>query len=104
MVNSMLKIKDNVDLKELEKFGFKILLDENEFEKNIKKDITNFYCTRAYKNIGNHFTIVIENDEYENQIIILPDSEFPLKLSLSWQLDLLYDLIKADLVDKVNGE
>lgn len=97
----MLKIKDNVDLKELEKYGFKILVGEDEFKKNIEEDSMNFYCTRAYKNIGNHFTIVIENDEYENQIIILPDNEIPLKLSLNWQLDTLYNLIKADLVEKV---
>ena len=97
----MLKIKDNVDLKELAKFGFKILLEEDEFEKRIKKDIMNLYCTRAYKNIGNHFTIVIENDEYINQITILPDSEFPLKLSFSWQLDILYDLIQAGLIEKI---
>lgn len=33
----MLKIKDNVDLKELEKFGFKILVDEVNKLKKEKK-------------------------------------------------------------------
>lgn len=98
----MLKIKDNVDLKELEKYGFKILIDEKEFEERIRKDSLNFYCTRAVKKIGNHFLIAIENDEYENEIDIVPDSDFPLKMTINWQLDIIYDLIKDDLVEKVN--
>ena len=32
----MLRIKDDVELKELAKFGFKILLEEDEFQKRIK--------------------------------------------------------------------
>ena len=98
----MLKIKDNVDLKELEKYGFTILVDDKELEKRTKKDPSDYYCSRAFKDIGHHFTLVIEIDEYYNQITIIPNNEFPMKLSISWQLDLLYDLIKADLVEKVD--
>ena len=97
----MLKIKDNVELKELKKYGFKILVTDEELKENIKKDFTEFYCTRAFKDLGNHFALIVENDEYENQITILPNNEFHLKMSVTWQLDMLYDLIKADLVEKI---
>ena len=93
----MLKIKDNVDLKELEKFGF-------EYSKHIintyDKEI-NYYplgdsvpCCRYY------LTVNEENRHIYNSIY-----------GLTWQgktdnyniefLDTLYDLIKADLVEKV---
>lgn len=35
----MLKIKDNVDLKELEKYGFKVLFTDKELEEEVKKMI-----------------------------------------------------------------
>ena len=98
----MLKIKDNVDLKELEKYGFQILVSDEKLEKNIKEDFTEFYCTRAFKDLGNHFALIVENDEYEKQITILPNNEFHLKMSITWQLDMLYDLIKDGLVVKVD--
>lgn len=78
----MLKIKDNVDLKELEKYGF----EENSFyysktfnfeyykvEIDIEKD-------RKY--------LIIQNDYY--------DSDYACYIP-----SIIYDLIKADLVVKV---
>ena len=80
----MLKIKDNVDLKELEKFGF------------IKND---FYYTKGFDydyykvNIDIEFDrryIIIQNDYY--------DSDYACYIP-----DVIYDLIKDDLVEKVDG-
>lgn len=98
----MLKIKDNVDLKELEKFGFKILADEDKILKELEQGITdNYYCNLAYKDVGNHFSILIENDNVNRQITIVPAATIELRLCLDWHLDVLYDLIKAGLVEKV---
>lgn len=68
----MLKIKESVDLKELEKYGF------------IKMD--NDYAI-APKNLS-YDCICVSND----RILCLGDIE---------DYDVLYDLIKADLVEKV---
>lgn len=74
----MLKIKDNVDLKELEKFGFWEW--ENTWGVYTKKDI---------------IPTIEDADlflyEYDRIIMFSEDSD----------LDVLYDLIKADLVEKV---
>lgn len=72
----MLKIKDNVDLKELEKYGFDIRQTEDEFDQLYAFDSNLFF----YK---------------DSKIIMIP-----------WNnqhtcLNTLYDLIKADLVEKV---
>lgn len=82
----MLKIKDNVDLKELKKYGFKRM--KNHFYKckrgSYSKSLKNGYIeidnnTRWISQDGNNF---FREDEivYQNA---------------------LYDLIKADLVEKV---
>ena len=67
----MLKIKDNVDLKELEKQGF-------EYRKY-------FYYNYEYEKWG------IRVESSTRKIDALPGA----------YIDLLYDLIKADLVEKV---
>lgn len=72
----MLKIKDNIDLKELEKYGFK---EEKIF---MSKDLYQRY-------------------EYIN--IYQDDRQIDIELD-GWEtnnLDILYDLIKDDLVEKV---
>ena len=79
----MLKIKDNVDLKELEKFGFK---------KYEYGEYSSYHQTKK-----ENAEIIIEKDRY---ISINPYGENDIiKNSL---LDILYDLIKADLVEKVD--
>ena len=70
----MLKIKDNVDLKELEKMGY------------YKK--LYFYNSYDYEKSG----LII----YENTRIV--------STSINFDLDTLYDLIKADLVEKVDED
>lgn len=71
----MLKIKDNVDLKKLEKFGF-------------KKDKNIYY----YKNVFGVIVLRI----FDNRKISNPTDDNGNVL--------LYDLIKADLVEKVDDK
>lgn len=105
----MLKIKDNVDLKELEKFGFK---PHYEFKNNETGEtfITHYYQTRSYVNKYGHLNLfpmekrksciinvhsrVIEN-HLKYSSLRIDDRDFI-------DLDLLYDLIQAGLVVKVN--
>lgn len=75
----MLKIKDNVDLKELEKFGFKFNKTFGEYQ---------MFSPSRYEKI------VIVDDKH---ILIEDFSGF----SMVEYLDILFDLIKADLVEKV---
>jgi len=85
----MLKIKDNVDLKELEKYGFK-KCEENyrKHKYSWKRDLVNGYY-ELYVNRNNELHIdIVTNWNYEMIIVG--------KLQ-----DTLYDLIKADLVEKV---
>ena len=94
----MLKIKDNVDLKELEKFGF-----------TYRKYYTNYTKLHSNKNYEDYVDnyIQIGNDrilkpyarllnghetDYIDKGQVIIKDEF---------LDTLYDLIKADLVEKV---
>lgn len=86
----MLKIKDNVDLKELEKYGFNIsyygVYDMNcNFISNEVKEatyISKYTSTRIY--IDKIKNIIIDKSFLDNPT-----------------LNILYDLIKADLVEKV---
>lgn len=81
----MLKIKDDIDLKELEKYGF-------------KKEPTKSYY---YKEISEQIYIevqIFKNDTYIQHKEININTEHG---SFFNNLDLLYDLIKADLVEKV---
>ena len=95
----MLKIKDNIELKELEKFGFKVLkANDNEMEYGCD----GFWDILAYKDVGQHYSIVICNDEYLRQIDIVATGKYPLQCCVNWHLDIIYDLIKADLVEKVD--
>ena len=79
----MLKIKDNVNLKELEKFGF----EENEY------DYFYFQNPGQYKEIRILINIKTRNiktdlDPFADNYIIH---------------DKIYDLIKADLIEKVEN-
>lgn len=80
----MLKIKDNVDLKELKKFGFiKVRKGRTGFVPEVK-----YWCG---------------NDEY-NCLTVFKDRTLYLgfdAVGTSEILNSLYDLIKADLVEKV---
>ena len=85
-----LKIKDNVNLKELEKYGFKF------FENGCG---TTGY---AYDTIKGSITIIEKDREFNNEYI--EERKIPVSQALMCNLELLYDLIKADLVEKVEGE
>jgi hypothetical protein len=85
----MLKIKDDVNLKELKRFGFikcpqwrwedYIYADKNyKFEKN-NLDCEDFYIKERH--------IVVESEWYGNKV--------------EWLCDVLFDLIQAGLVEKV---
>ena len=74
----MLKIKDNVDLKELEKFGF---------ERNVRDN-------GVIKRLSTHYWYIKD----KNKFIYLETSNG----SYSRCLDDLYDLIQAGLVEKVS--
>ena len=77
----MLKIKDNVGLKELEKFGF-------EYHNN--KESCYYGCCETY---NEDISIFINNA----RIISIRDNT-PKTM---FDFNILYDLIKADLVEKV---
>jgi len=82
----MLKIKDNVDLKEFEKFGFK----------RMKKHY--YRCKRnSYSKELEHGYIEIDS----NTRWISQDGISFLRIDEIEYQDTLYDLIKADLVEKV---
>lgn len=100
----MLKIKDDVDLKELEKFGFIRNKDVYDVRQNRKHDVW-------YK--------LVPNDDYnrfETSIIINPVGVFEKNeiifgienteniigpdVDLAARLDVLYDLIQAGLVER----
>lgn len=91
----MLKIKDNVDLEELKKFGFKPKYDENTgkikaYEK-VKKE-------KEYMGLS----VTIETIKSKIRIFRRTDKEWRINTYNEYfDVDTLYDLIKADLVEKV---
>ena len=86
----MLKIKDNVDLKELEKYGFvKIDNDYRKHKYSWKRELGN----------SNYYELYVNRDN-ELHIYIVGSSAYELRIVHRLQ-DKLYDLIKADLVEKV---
>lgn len=86
----MLKIKDNVDLKELEKFGFKY---ENGkyYVESIRKPMP---CEKY--SVKKHLAYSVYSKTRKIKMY---------RNNISWEydnaMDLIYDLIKADLVEKV---
>ena len=80
----MLKIKDNVDLKELEKFGF-------------KKESKWFYCKRIDNNWWDTINVSTDGDkEIYRATEVCGYSEIDYDIE-----EFINDLIKADLVEKV---
>lgn len=108
----MLKIKDNVDLKELEKFEFRAEYDKDTGklvemyringhyagEREKRRKSTSITITKDenrynFTNFKNFWNIFSSHREIE---------PFTYRLNLdSEDFDILYDLIKADLVEKV---
>jgi len=97
----MLKIKDNVDLKELEKFGF------NEDENNINEG-----CSSKYASLDNYYRTLTKADKLSKNEIRVCVNIFSREINLlhlggngeleqTNDLIFLFDLITADLVEKV---
>ena len=90
----MLKIKDNVDLKELEKFGFHYEeINEtgpSDKEPFVIKQYSNYerYCDNYPLYIQVSTRIIEDMYSTEGPAELVPP-------------DLIYDLIKADLIEKV---
>ena len=84
----MLKIKDNVDLKELENFGFKYIVEK--------------YKSYIYINKFIEIDIFLDlENECENKVLFMLTSQYNRNYA---NLDILYDLIQAGLVEKVKEE
>jgi hypothetical protein len=109
----MLKIKDDVDLKELERFGFKPKYSEDTGELNeyfFVNRVETELPIRCGINIKKEETKskkikirhVFKRDKYgcpnikENKVWIIDNYNYYFT-----DFDILYDLIKADLVEKV---
>ena len=78
-----LKIKDNVDLKKLEEFGFAYWDDVGQYrysERNIDG------ATYIYINVWNRIILYRQEKSYDTMCLLK-----------------LYDVIKADLVEKIEG-
>lgn len=78
----MLKIKDNIDLKDLKKYGFK------------------FKCGLIYKPKKGTWDVLEIKIDPITRIISFPG----LSDLFNTRDDTLFDLIKAELVDKVDGD
>lgn len=89
----MLKIKDNVDLKELEKFGF--IKDKGNYviisaTEPMPSDIYKITKKVVYQVFGNNRKLRISKSLMSRDDLLNQN-----------KYDLLYELIKADLVEKV---
>jgi hypothetical protein len=93
----MLKIKDNVDLKELEKFGFEYENEEEcvgSFEDDDYEEY--FYEWYEWNNEDGKCNIKVKSN---NEIVLLNIDDY----YNDDVLDCIYDLIQAGLVEKVEG-
>lgn len=88
----MLVLAKNKKIEDLEKYGFEILIKDEEINEK------NFYNDLATKKESNSYEYVIENDEYYRGLTIRPTGNIPFKICLTFQLDLLYKLIKDKVI------
>jgi len=93
----MLKIKDNVDLKELEKFGFEY--DDGK----VKMDYHGYPSYSKFWNMEhrygvNEINVIIKTREI--QMFEIPDDDIRFAYEEKW----IKDLIKAGLVERVDDE
>ena len=76
----MLKIKDNIDLKELEKYGF---------------------AKWKRANVPNYIYVFDNMGKSTNKIVVHKDRTLRIVNINKIVINLLYDLIKVDLIEKV---
>ena len=93
----MLKIKDDIDLKELEKFGFKNTIDDTYFKTEPNDDYERFETNIVINPKG-----AFEKNEIIIEILDDDNSEEKCDIDIGMRIDTLYDLIKADLVEKID--
>ena len=92
----MLKIKNNVDLKELEKFGFRNTKEDTYCKKIPNDDYKNFTTNIVVNPVGSYFQNEIIVEIYDND-----NSKDISNIDIGIEIDTLYDLIQAGLVEKV---
>lgn len=80
----MLKIKDNVDLKELEKFGFKEILDKHSHLVEFRKKENDYIEYNVAPDKVLYIAFVKSNNSYCYE-----------------ELDTIFDLIQAGFLEKV---
>ena len=85
----MLKIKDNIDLKELEKYGFSF------WENGC--GTTGYSC----KTKRGYINIIEKDKEYVGKVNV---ERLIMENDLVRNVNLFYDLIKADLVEKADDK
>ena len=100
----MLKIKDNVDLKELEKYGFEDSEISNivplEYCSEDHFDNTYFIFIASGRRGQNYYLLIDKKSKILSIYATKPDGDGTCgEIS-----DVIYDLIKADLVEKVEEE
>ena len=100
----MLKIKDDVDLKELEKFGFKHWSTIWKENKNMK-DISEWCYDLKFTNIDEEIQVLLLQIDDEKRIIQeYIDSEYECYCVVKeTRLNILYDIIQARIGGKSRG-
>ncbi len=102
----MLKIKDNVDLKELEKFGFKSYhtvwsSDGHNVGKTVDYQVDFEFGEENYGQTNSTGVVLLRVDIYSRQLHEYIDNRFEMYADIKEaRLDLIFDLIKAGLVEK----
>lgn len=89
----MLVLAKDKKLEDLEKYGFEILLREEDINDD------NVWSELAVLKMGSGFKYVIENDMTYNQLTIMPAGNFPFRPCLTWELDMVYQLIKDGIIE-----
>lgn len=86
----MLKIKDIVDLKELEKFGFETSYGSCWWWKTLRKSKEECW------------EIAVSKDDNRIQLCYGDEEPYGVSTYIERELDVLYDLIEVGLVEKVS--
>ncbi len=103
----MLKIKDDIDLKELEKYGFKISIHIEYFDENTEyeyKEQYKYACKDISIIYGSDFEVKCSIGISEKSRIIclgMVTCKYEYELYKKFVEETLFDLIKAGLVEKV---
>lgn len=89
----MLVLARNKKIEDLEKYGFEILLREEDINDD------NVWSELAVLKMGSGFKYVIENDMTYNQLTIKPYGNMPYRVCLTWELDMICQLIKDGIIE-----